>query len=108
MAGLDELLVELVAQGVERGLSRCHATEPVRVVDDDQPVTLSAARTGAKFGLSDQTIYDLMDRGVLPEVRLGRSRMVPVRAIELIVAHALEGFDPALAADVIAARRSAA
>jgi excisionase family DNA binding protein len=49
----------------------------------------------AKFlKLSPSTIYDFMARGVLPYVRLGRSRRVPHRAaVELAARHLVTGGD---------------
>lgn len=60
-----------------------------------EPLTLSVAETAAALGVSDDLIYELLHRGVLPCVRFGRRRLVPRAAIERIVDEAVKGFDPA-------------
>jgi excisionase family DNA binding protein len=45
---------------------------------DDQPSPLlRPAEVAEQAGIGLRTVYDLMDRGDLPSVRLGRSRRVP-------------------------------
>lgn len=61
---------------------------------DEAPLFLSVGETAALLGLSDDLVYDLLDRGELPEATFGRRRMVPRQAIDLVVERALAGFDP--------------
>lgn len=64
------------------------------VAIDERPLFLSVGETAALLGLSDDLVYDLLDRGELPEATFGRRRMVPRQAIDLVVERALVGFDP--------------
>lgn len=93
MAGFDEGLVELVARGVEIGMSRCQP--PATLPDDDRPPLLTAVTAAAQFdNVSDQAIYDWMDTGALPEVRIGRRRWVPRAAIDQLVEAAMRDWAP--------------
>ncbi|HLT70075.1 MAG TPA: helix-turn-helix domain-containing protein [Acidimicrobiales bacterium] len=74
----------------------------------DEPLLLSAADAARALGISERHLYDLLDEGALPEVRLGRRRLVPRRALDLLVERAMTGFDPAALADRIAAHSAAA
>src|SRR5690606_15951135 len=74
----------------------------------DEPLLLSAADAARALGISERHLYDLLDEGALPEVRLGRRRLVPRRALDLLVERAMAGFDPAALADRIAAHSAAA
>lgn len=49
----------------------------------------------AMLGISDDLVYDLAARGELPCATFGSRRMIPRRAIELVLDEALAGFDPA-------------
>lgn len=55
---------------------------------------ISVAETAQTLGVSSRLVYDLIDRGDLPAVDLGTRKMVPREAIDLVVAKAMEGFDP--------------
>ena len=49
---------------------------------------LTVAEAAAFLRLSRATLYQIMDRGELPFVKLGRSRRIPKRAlVELAAAH---------------------
>jgi excisionase family DNA binding protein len=58
------------------------------------PLFLSVAAAAKTLAVSDDAIYDLVHRGDLPSIRIGRRRVIPRRAVELVVEHLLEGFDP--------------
>ncbi len=47
------------------------------------------------LGISDDLVYDLVHSGELPCAVFNTKRMVPLKAIELIVETAMDGFDPA-------------
>ncbi|MDQ4134194.1 MAG: helix-turn-helix domain-containing protein [Actinomycetota bacterium] len=49
--------------------------------------------TAQLLGVSDDLVYELVARGELPRVRLGRRKVIPRAAIELVVNEALAGFD---------------
>ena len=56
---------------------------------------LSVAEASEMLGVSDDLVYELAARGELPCIRFGRRRMIPRRAVELLVDEALRNFDPA-------------
>ena len=57
-------------------------------------LVLSIAEAAAVLGLSDDLVYELTERGELPCLRFGRRKVIPRRAIDLVIEHALEQFDP--------------
>jgi excisionase family DNA binding protein len=46
------------------------------------------------LGISHDLVYELITREVLPAVKLGGRKVVPLRALELIEERALANFDP--------------
>jgi len=48
-------------------------------------LALSVEEAGALLGISRDLAYDLVNRGDLPSVRLGRRLVVPRRALERLV-----------------------
>ncbi len=63
---------------------------------------LSIAEAAQALGVSDDLVYELTERGELPCLRFGRRKVVPLRAIELVVDAALSGFDPTAVLTVLA------
>jgi excisionase family DNA binding protein len=63
-------------------------------------LVLSVAEAAKLLGVSDDLLYELTSRGELPCVRFGRRKLIPRRAIDLVIESALTGFDasPALRA----------
>jgi excisionase family DNA binding protein len=57
-------------------------------------VTLSVPETAAALGVSDDLVYELIARGELPSIVLGRRKLVPRRAIDMVIDRALADFDP--------------
>lgn len=57
-------------------------------------MVLSIAEAANALGLSDDLVYEMTKRGELPCLQFGRRRVVPLKAIELVLDRALEGFDP--------------
>lgn len=47
-----------------------------------EPIMLRAVEVAALLGLSRSEVYRLMDRGMIPSVRFGRSRRVPRRWVD--------------------------
>lgn len=47
------------------------------------------------LGVSDDLVYELVARGEIPCLRLGRRRLIPRRAVEFMIERSLEAFDPA-------------
>ncbi|HSH60096.1 MAG TPA: helix-turn-helix domain-containing protein [Acidimicrobiales bacterium] len=58
------------------------------------PVVLSVAEAADVLGISDDLVYELVARRELPCLRFGRRRVIPRRAIDLVIERAMEGFDP--------------
>ena len=55
---------------------------------------LSVAEAAAALGVSEDLIYELIARGDLPCLHLRRRKVIPLRAIQLVLDAALERFDP--------------
>ena len=69
------------------------------VAADDKAVgadrlVMSVAEAALALGVSDDLLYAVVARGELPSLRFGRRRVIPRRAVELLVESAVEGFDP--------------
>ena len=62
--------------------------------NDDTSLFMSVAEAARALGVSDDTVYELLQRGQLPGLRIGRRRLIPRRAIDLIVEQLLADFDP--------------
>lgn len=60
----------------------------------DVPLVLSVAAAAEMLGISDDLVYELIEREQLPCLRLGRRKLVPRRAIELLVESVMGGFQP--------------
>ncbi len=50
-----------------------------------QPLTISVERAGRLLGISRGLAYDLVRRGEIPAIRLGRRLVVPAVAIDEIL-----------------------
>lgn len=55
---------------------------------------LTIAETSTFLRVSRATVYNLMDRGELPFVEVGRARRIPKRSVLQFAAQALEGGVP--------------
>ncbi len=55
---------------------------------------LSVDEAAELLGISRDLTYDLVNRGELPASSFGRRKLVPRRAIDLVLEAALDGFDP--------------
>ena len=70
--------------------------EPADVGSEPSEVHLrlvvSVAVAAEMLGISDDLVYELIEREQLPCLRLGRRRLIPRRAIELLVESAMSGF----------------
>jgi excisionase family DNA binding protein len=60
----------------------------------DVPLVLSVGQAAEALGVSDDLIYELIARGQLPCLPLGRRKLVPRRAVELLVESAMDNFQP--------------
>ena len=57
-------------------------------------LALTVEEAGALLGISRDLAYDLVNRGELPSLRLGRRLIVPRRALERLVDQASTSTDP--------------
>lgn len=55
---------------------------------------VSVSEAAGLLGVSTDLVYELTARGDIPCVRIGRRKLIPRRAIELMVEAAVENFDP--------------
>ncbi len=80
--------------------------EPANVGTEPSEVQLrlivSVAVAAEMLGISDDLVYELIEREQLPCLRLGRRRLIPRRAIELLVESAMSGFQPEIVLSVLA------
>ncbi len=56
-------------------------------------LVLSVAEAAEALGVSDDLVYELTERGELPCLRFGRRKLIPRRAVELLVEAAITDFD---------------
>lgn len=64
---------------------------------EQERMTLSVEEAAGLLGISRALAYDLVRRGELPRLRLGRRVLVPRRALEQFLASAIDAPEPALA-----------
>lgn len=61
---------------------------------EQERMTLSVEEAAGLLGISRALAYELVRRGELPRLRLGRRVLVPRRALEQFVASALDAPEP--------------
>ncbi len=60
-----------------------------------EKLTLSVGEVSTALGLSERTVLNLLDDGLLPELpRWTKRRLVPKAAVDQILAKTMDGFDP--------------
>jgi excisionase family DNA binding protein len=64
---------------------------------EQRRVTLSIDEAAAMLGISRAHAYELVRRGVLPRLQLGRRVVIPMKALEEFVDSATEHSSPATA-----------
>lgn len=52
---------------------------------DSSPLTVTVANAVTMTGLSDATLYRLIERGELATIKIGRRRLIPVESIKRLV-----------------------
>lgn len=55
----------------------------------DERLVLTVRQAADALGVSDDLVYELTARGEIPCLRLGRRRVIPRRAIELMLEQAM-------------------
>jgi excisionase family DNA binding protein len=64
-------------------------------VSVNESLVVSVPEAAALLGVSEGLIYQLLDRGLLPELpRWSRRRLIPRRAVDDVIARAMSGYDP--------------
>ena len=58
-------------------------------------LVLTVQETAEALGVSDDLVYELTAQGVLPCLHLGRRRVIPRRAVDLLIEECVGSFDPA-------------
>ena len=78
--------------GADRGPADASGADaqPPRVVSLTERLALSVEEAGFLLGISRDLAYDLVARGEIPSVRLGRRLVVPRRALEEALDRLLE------------------
>lgn len=59
----------------------------------DTVCVLSIGEVAEMLGVSDDLVYELVARGEIPCLRLGRRRLIPRRVVELMIERSVETFD---------------
>lgn len=80
--------VELVLQHATSVAAPHPLVAPIQASD---PELISVAEAAKRLGISPGTAYAEMQAGRLPNVRIGRRRLVPVQRLQLYIEEALEG-----------------
>ena len=70
-------------------------------------LVLSVAEAAEALGVSDDLIYELIARAELPCLAVGRRKLIPRLAIELLVETAMKGFEPDVVLAVLSRRSTA-
>lgn len=71
----------------------------------NESLTVSVSEAAALVGVSEGLIYQLLDRGLLPELpRWSRRRLIPRQAIEALIKRTMADFDPDKVAQCVARR----
>lgn len=65
----------------------------MRVGSGDERLVLTVREAAELLGVSDDLLYELTARGEIPCLRLGRRRVIPRRAVELMIERSIEHFD---------------
>ena len=56
----------------------------------EQPLLLRPAEAGELLGIGRSTVYQLIDAGDLPSIRIGRSVRIPLKALHDLIDSQLE------------------
>jgi excisionase family DNA binding protein len=55
---------------------------------------VSVSEAAELLGVSTDLVYELTARGDIPFLKVGRRKLIPRRAVEMMVDAAVDGFDP--------------
>jgi excisionase family DNA binding protein len=63
----------------------------------NESLVVSVPEAAALLGVSEGLIYQLLDRGLLPELpRWSRRRLIPRRAVDDVIERAMSDYDPGI------------
>jgi excisionase family DNA binding protein len=66
-----------------------------RTADRGRIPVVSVPEAAVLLGVSEGLIYQLLDKGVLPELpRWSRRRLIPRRAVEVVIERTMADYDP--------------
>lgn len=65
-----------------------------RMMSGMDKLVLTVQEAAEALGVSDDLVYELTARGELPCLHLGRRRVIPRRAVELLIEECVGTFDP--------------
>lgn len=61
----------------------------------NESLVVSVPEAATLLGVSEGLIYQLLDKGLLPELpRWSRRRLIPRRAVDDVIERAMIGYDP--------------
>jgi excisionase family DNA binding protein len=61
----------------------------------DEPLVVSVPEAAVLLGVSEGLIYQLLDKGLLPELpRWSRRRLIPRRAVEVVIERTMADYIP--------------
>jgi excisionase family DNA binding protein len=61
----------------------------------NESLVVSVPEAAALLGVSEGLIYQLLDKGLLPELpRWSRRRLIPRRAVDDVIERAMSDYDP--------------
>ena len=64
-------------------------------VSVNESLVVSVPEAAALLGVSEGLIYQLLDKGLLPELpRWSRRRLIPRRAVDDVIERAMSDYDP--------------
>ena len=60
---------------------------------NDERLVLTVREAADSLGVSDDLVYELIARGEIPCLHLGRRRVIPRRAVHVLLDRAMAGLD---------------
>jgi excisionase family DNA binding protein len=66
-----------------------------RAATVDESLVVSVPEAAVLLGVSEGLIYQLLDKGLLPELpRWSRRRLIPRRAVEVVIERTMADYNP--------------
>ena len=81
--GLEQILWEIAQGAVDREVPREQIeTRPAEVMTEPQRLVLKPSEVAEALAVSRGTVYEMIRRGEIPSIRMGRNVRVPRKALE--------------------------